>query len=667
METIPPTADPQDCQRIAVEGLGGVGKTQIALEAAYRVREKYPNCSIFWVSAVSRTSFENSYREVAQALKISGSGGDEADIKALVKAALTKSQSRWLLIIDNIDDPELLLGGADEYDMREYLPSGPNGSILFTTRNHEAVVRLDILLEQTLELKEMSEAEALKMLSRAIKPKQMQDVHSNMRLLELLAYLPLAIKQASAYMARTGLSTSKYLKYYRESDESQIKFLSEDFEDRHRYGEIANPIATTWLISFGRIERNHPVAARCLKRICFLAEKDIPRSLFSYNGLEMEVDKAIGVLTSYAFIVERDDFEAYDIHRLVRLATLKWIGNERAPFVQSAIGQLAQEYPSPEHKNRDQWIRLVPHAEAALSASLQWSDRRTTAVVFSKVGKSYRLLGNFAAAVQMHRQALQLRTEELGPTHPDTMSSMNDLASVLVNSGEYDEAGEMHQKVLELRTQELGLGHPDTLASMNNYGNMLKEVGKPQEAGRIYQKALRHYINVSGLKDPNTLRTMNNFASALGDLGEHQESERIHREAKLLHEEVLGPKHPDTLSNLSNLGWTLSQLGRGREAEQIHRQVLQVRIEVHGVKHPETLSSMNNLADALDGMGQYAEAEKILRQTLQVQIEVQGPNHPDTLRIMKGLAGVLAKLGRPQEGESILQQIQRLKKERLEQ
>lgn len=111
LERILPGAEPDDCQRTAIEGLGGVGKTQIALEAAFRVREKHADCSVFWVPAVDVGSFENAYREIGRELKVKGIDEDKADVKALIKAALSRENAgRWLLIVDNADDVELSVG-----------------------------------------------------------------------------------------------------------------------------------------------------------------------------------------------------------------------------------------------------------------------------------------------------------------------------------------------------------------------------------------------------------------------------------------------------------------------------------------------------------------------------------------------------------------------------
>ncbi|KAK5208767.1 hypothetical protein LTR72_012475, partial [Exophiala xenobiotica] len=207
LEIIIPDVETDCCQRTAIEGLGGVGKTQIALEAAFRVHNRDPDCSVFWVPAVTVTSFENAYREIGQKLQVPEIAEEGADVKLLVKNAMSQnSRGKWLLIVDNADDMELLFGMPR---MCDYLPTSPNGSILFTTRNHDAVVKLDIPQRNIITAANMNATEALEMLQTNLQNHQMCDRDTMTALLELLAYLPLAIKQASAYMAKTGMTTTR--------------------------------------------------------------------------------------------------------------------------------------------------------------------------------------------------------------------------------------------------------------------------------------------------------------------------------------------------------------------------------------------------------------------------------------------------------------------------
>ncbi|KAK0745442.1 P-loop containing nucleoside triphosphate hydrolase protein [Schizothecium vesticola] len=514
LERVPPSAMEGDCQRTAIEGLGGVGKTQIALEIAFRIGDALPDCSVFWVPAVDATSFENAYRAIGQQLSVPGIDEEKADVKALVKAALSRqSTGSWLLIIDNADDTNLLFGNNA---LADYLPFSRQGSILFTTRNHELGVSLVESESYIIPVEEMSRDEALKLLQQKLKAGQMSDTRSNEALLEFLADLPLAIRQASAYMAKKQISTTQYLELCNSSDEDMIELLSKDFEDRHRYKSIQNPIAKTWLISFRHISDHDPLAADYLRFMCFLAGKDIPQSLLPPAG-RLKTVEAIGTLKAYAFISERKESDTYDIHRLVQISMLSWLAQkgERGEWATNVLQRLDDIYPSPEHENREEWIRYLPHTQHALQLWKRTDDEKATPGLLSKVGKSFHNLGKYEEAEQMYRQALQLYQKVLGKEHPSTLGSMNNLALVLDSQGKYEEAEQMHRQALQLREKVLGKEHPSTLGSMNNLALVLDSQGKYEEAEQMHRQALQLYQKVLGKEHPSTLRSKNNLAACL--------------------------------------------------------------------------------------------------------------------------------------------------------
>ena len=529
----------------AIEGLGGIGKTQVALEAAYQVRHGHPDCSIYWVPAVDATSFENAYRDIGKALQIPRIDDDNADVKTLVKAALSEEiAGNWLLIIDNADDLKLLFGDAG---LLNYLPFSRKGSILLTTRNREVPARLDVL-DHIITLNEMSDDEAIKLLRQGLNASQLCDKNSTSLLLQYLANLPLAIKQASAYMSRTRISSTKYFAYCQSSDKTSIELLSKDFQDQARYksDQHQNPIATTWLISFDHISRDKPLAARYLKFICCLAEKDIPESLLPKNDNELEIDEAIGTLKGYAFIQERENQDSFDIHRLVRLATRNWleIQGEKEKEITYTIQGLSEKFPFPEHENEGLWKRYLPHAQTALEFRDECTDQTALGNILFNVGEGNYRLGKYLVAEKLYRQTLELKEKVLGREHPDTLSSMNNLAMVLEKQGNYIEAEEIHRQKLELKEKVLAREHPSTLGSMNNLATVLGQQEKYIEAEEIYRQTLELKEKVLGREHPSTLASMNNLATVLGQQEKYIEAEEIYRQTLELQEKVLGREHP---------------------------------------------------------------------------------------------------------------------------
>lgn len=209
LASVPPSVDAMYCQRTAIVGLGGVGKTQIALETAVQIRERHPDCSVFWVPAIDADSFRNAYRNIGQLLEIGGINDDKADVEELVKRTLSRESSgSWLLIVDSADSPNLFNGSTN---LAEYLPVSCQGSILFTSRNRELIERLGIPASHVLSVGGMNENEGFEFLRTYLAEGQMKNRDDTANLLQVLGHLPLGIRQASAYMAKKQISTTRYL------------------------------------------------------------------------------------------------------------------------------------------------------------------------------------------------------------------------------------------------------------------------------------------------------------------------------------------------------------------------------------------------------------------------------------------------------------------------
>ncbi|KAI0815407.1 Tetratricopeptide repeat-domain-containing protein [Xylaria sp. FL0064] len=357
------------------------------------------------------------------------------------------------------------ISSEDYAELANYLPFSQQGSILFTTRNHQVAVQLDIPQKNIITIQEMDNAEATKLLRKGLKESQISDAENTKHLLRFLANFPLAIKQASAYMASNiNVTISQYLEFCESSNIDLINLLGKQFKDRHRYKSHAqnqNPVATTWLISFEHISRYNPQAADYLKFVCFLAEKDIPLSLLPVAS-KMQMAEAIGLLSAYAFILERDTSGSFDIHRLVRLVMRSWLQEkgEWEKWTVNVVQRLVEEYPFPRHENRETWTKYLPHGQAVLELDGAVNTEENSSLLFN-MAESYSILGKYDEAETMHRQTLELREEVLGREHPSTLDSMNNLALVLNSQGKYNEAETIHRQTLELREEVLGREHPE--------------------------------------------------------------------------------------------------------------------------------------------------------------------------------------------------------------
>ncbi|KAI1660474.1 TPR-like protein [Daldinia decipiens] len=664
LEGISPGTNQNDCQRVVLEGLGGVGKSQLALEAAYRIHEKYPGISVFWVPAISEATFVNAYREIAQQLRLKGLNDNQADIKALTKAALEKENAgKWLFILDNADDVQLLFGDGNTRGLVEYIPFNRSGSILITTRTHEVASRLDILKWDIIAVQEMNERDASKLLQNWLGDDRLGDGESVHDLLELLAYLPLAIKQAAAYIARTGMTTTRYLHHCRTSDSTLIKLLSKNFEDRSRYRDTSNPIATTWLISFEHISRDAPLAAEYLKQLCFFGEKDIPLTLLNQDS-ELETDEAIGVLKGYAFITERDG-TSFDMHRLVRLSMRNWIkekGNWEE-WITQGIKYLDPRLEDVRSGDIMTWRKYLPHTQTALEFQQDAQDKEATWGLLMNISMGYLVLGYYGTAEQTARQSLNLAENIFGHEHPNTLVSINCLSSCLESLGHYLASESLYWKALGLCERQFGPHHPDRLRTMDNLVLALDFQGKLDEEEKLQQQVLEIRKEMLGENHYDTITSMKNLASTLKKLGKYEKAEDLSSRINKAYE-TWEPGSTNMQQIVTRSKISIDQ-GMYSEAEEILRQLMDVVEMDPEVNYQQILDAKLVLSTALMKQGRYEEAELQIWELRKKISDEEDLDTIDALLINMHLVECLCKQKKYKEAKPIVQQTLEARKEVL--
>ncbi|KAI2630005.1 hypothetical protein GGS21DRAFT_492114 [Xylaria nigripes] len=706
LELIPPSVNKDDCQRTAIEGLGGTGKTQIALEVAYLVQEKYPACSIFWVPAIDLTSFENAYRDIGLQLKLPGINDEKGDVKRVVRQGLSSDEAgSWLLIIDNADD-EILF---EREKLVNYLPHNSQGSVLLTTRNHAIARQFDITEEHLIELGHMENDEASQLLRTGLKESQIGSTEDVDRLLNFLTHLPLAIRQASAYMnLNRTVTVSEYLKYCESSNADLVYLLSHEFKDRHRYSDdtkTRNAIAATWLISFEQISQRNPQAADYLKFLSVLVEKDIPESLLP-GARAITKTEAINTLMAYGFIAKRDTQDSFDMHRLVHLAMRIWLQQkeEWSQWTTIVVQRLAQEYPHADYKTKNIRARYLPHAQAVLDNSSGSATEEYRLLLF-KTAQSYFNLVNFKKAETLYRQTLQLselipgkldddiaciaRSEhvmclnqlrkypeaekqirhvlelherQLDKEHFQILRDRHDLSNCLYHQGRFGEAEQLQRQTLELQMKVLGEKDLDTLDSICQLAFILNHQSRYDEAETLMQQAWKLHIEVRGKEDGATLACMFYLCVSLVGLRKYDEAEKLALETIELQKTVLGKEHPGTLVTMCVLSNILLHLRKHEEAERLALETMELRKTMVGNEHPDTLGLMRVISNILLHLRKYEEAEKLALETTELRKTVLGNEHPDTPDSMHILVLHLLDGEKYQEGVRFGQQALELRK-----
>ncbi|KAK4148384.1 nucleoside phosphorylase domain-containing protein [Chaetomidium leptoderma] len=317
----------KEWRKAAIVGLGGVGKTQVALQLAYWTKKHRPEFSIFWVPALSNATFEQAFTAMARKLPIQ-SGGEDDDLKESVRRYLSsEAAGPWLLVVDNADDRDILFGSADlPGGISQYLPESDDGLTLFTTRSREVAV--SVTGRDVIELDKMDPPEAAEFLENSLIQKDIvRDEAATAELLEELTYLPLAITQAAAYINIKQVPLAEYVELLHGTQQDIIGLMSKEFRDNTRYPGSQNAVATTWLVSFDQIRKSDNAAADLLSFISCIEPKGIPQSLFPRSDSTEQLVDAIGTLCAYAFLTRRGDSKVFDMHGLVHLATRIWFSH----------------------------------------------------------------------------------------------------------------------------------------------------------------------------------------------------------------------------------------------------------------------------------------------------------------------------------------------------
>jgi serine/threonine protein kinase len=348
--------------------------------------------------------------------------------------------------------------------------------------------------------------------------------------------------------------------------------------------------------------------------------------------------------------------QAIELHRIKLERDRATRERDRANRITDFMtGMFKVSNPSESRGNSITAREILDKASKDIDTGLT-KDPELQAQMMNVMGSVYDSLGLYPRAELLQRQSLEIRKLVLGPEHPDTLKSANNLANVLFHEGHYAEAEKLYRETIDIKHRVIGPEDPDTQGSMNNLANVLYREGRYAEAEKLDRETLDIQRRVLGPEHPNTLNSMNILATVLYGEGRYAEAEKLDREVLNVQRRVLGSEHPDTLTSMNNLAAVLHREGHYAEAEKLDRELLNVRRRVLGSEHPYTLTSMNNLANVLSYEGRYAEAEKIDRETLDIQRRVLGPEHPDTAISTYNLGCIAAHRDRRDEALSLLRE-----------
>jgi tetratricopeptide (TPR) repeat protein len=640
----------------AISGLGGIGKTQIVVEFAYQHHQNYQ--IIFWVLADNRESLVSGYIAFAGLLNLPEK--DQQDQQIIIEAVKRWLQTHgsWLLILDNADDLAMV---------REFVPTVFGGHILLTTRA-QSMGRLAKQIEvETMD----QDVGALFLLRRAglIAEDASLDAASSSSADVILAYeickelggLPLALDQAGAYIEEIPCSLTEYLHLYRTQRTELLKERGGLVED-HR-----EPVATTWSISFKKVEERNPAAADLLRMSAFVHPDAIPEEMITKGTTYFEsplrevsidallLNKAIAALSAYSLIRRDLSEKTLSVHRLVQ-AVLRDTMDEptRKLWAERAVLAVNAIFPEVEFATWPQCEQYLSHALVCADLVEQEQINSLEAArLLNEAGWYLHDRARYVEAEPLYKQALDIWEQRQGPKHLDAAGGLNNLAELYRAQGKYAEAEPLYLRVLAICEQQLGELHPSTATSLNNLACLYQTRGKYAEAEPLYEQALLVNEKVYGEKHPSTATSLNNLALLYEAQGKHAEAEPLYLRALVIHERQLGADHPSTAQSLNNLAGLYEAQGKYAEAEPLYKRALVIDEKVHGEKHPSTATSLNNLGSLYWSQGKYEQAEPFYVRALSIDEEVHGLEHPDVARDVHNLATLYERQGKYTEAEQL--------------
>jgi tetratricopeptide (TPR) repeat protein len=648
-----------------VSGLGGIGKTQTAVEYAYRYRSDYH--SVFWIHAETRDTAYSDLAQLADLLKLPEK--DEQDMGRRVAAVKRwlAAHPGWLLILDNVEDTAILT---------DLLPTPLRGSVLLTTRSQVLVpgaYRID--------LDEMIPEEgAVFLLRRAglvASDVSYGAIPAALRLeakaiAEVLDGLPLALDQAGSYIEETQCMLSDYRERYRTSRAALL---------RRRGGLPASDhpesVAATWSLSFERIKQQNPTAADLLAVCVFLAPDAIPEEIIREGASElglrlgqaavdpMELDEAIRDLRRFSLVRRDAATQMLSIHRLVQAVVRDTMDEqEQRMWAERVVRAVSRAFPHSE--DVAQWHtceRLMSQVRACAALCDEFAlTEPDCGRLFNQAGWYAMVHAQYSLAEHLLQKALGIRSLLRGQNHSsvrdaDLAESLNDLGVVYSEQEDYAKAESLMRQALALLEGTLGPDHPDVAIASNNVALQLRYQGRYDEAEPLFLRALSIWSNLQEPELAHMACTTNNLALLYVDQQCFAEAEPLFFQALTLWEHVRGAEHPDVARTLSNLARLYRDQGRYAEAEPLFLRARTICEQTLGPDHPDTAQTLHHLAVLYLRQERFSEAEPMFQFALEIREQMLGEDDPQVAETLSDYSLLLQKSGRGVEAERMLQRV----------
>ena len=634
----------------AVEGMGGVGKTELALQYATRYQQEY--VARYWLSL----------REMGLAQAVVTIASPYLDLPEAMQAKSLDEQAAWcwqnwlpesgklLVILDDVPKAESIPDLA--------MPIDPRVRVLVTTRERELNVGFE-----SVPLDVLSEEKALELLRKIVGAAKVdKELVTVKEICNTLGYLPLGIELVGEYLSKNRFLTFAKL-------QERLNLADESIARERKYRFYAHRgVEAAIQLSWDDISNGSQRVAMLLG---LFAPVEILWELVAEIGssaeiTEAELNEARGQLDSLHLIQPIDDeCSFYKIHTLVReffrAKLLKAEENHqfRQAFVTSLIF-IAKQIPSlPTRDLIAEVATTIPHLDMLSREMLGDIPNPEEDLIWAFLGiaRFYEGQGFFALAEDPYQRCLKATQERLGERHPYVATSINNLAALYTSQGRYEEAEPLHKQAFAMYQELLGDRHRYVATSINNLAALYRLQGRYEEAETLRLQCLEIERETRGEKHPQFATSINNLALLYTSQGRYEEAELLYKQALALRQELLGDHHPDVAGSINNLAALYESQGRYEEAEPLYKQALSLSQELLGERHPDVATSTNNLALLYSSQGRYEEAEPLYKQSLSLCQELLGDRHHYVATSINNLAEMYRSQGRYEEAEPLYKSV----------
>ncbi len=615
-------------ETVAATGIGGIGKTQIAVEFCYRYGRYFRG--VHWVAA--NEDIPAGIALCGEKMALENWPQEQPDQVQITLQVLQKSSPR-LVVLDNLENPQVL---------QAWLPELGNVRVLVTARREKWPTGLPLSKHP---VGVMNESESRQLL-RELVPRLEHEPDENLDPVgERLGYLPLALDLAGRYLNdRRTLSPNGFLEEVEKAGSALEHSALKDWTEHNPTQHEVN-LAKTFLQSWVRLESK---GAKLLFRVCGYCAPNTPITWAvlqaSAEVEEARLDRGLGRLEDLGLVTLGETGAV--VHPL--LAEFARAVDEEAeesalPGLVSALGDLS--YEALEKGLPELFKPLRPHMETAAKAAEE-TRLEGAGWLWNILGNHLRMVAEYERAKKAFERALLIRKEKLGDKHTDTATTLNDLANLLKDMGDYATAKRYLEQVINIYENEFGKQHSWVATAVNNLGNVLRALGDYAGAKAAYERALAIDEAAFGPDHPNVAIRVNNLGVVLKALGDYAGAKAAYERALAIWEVELGPDHPQVAVGTNNLGLVLKDLGDYAGAKAVLERALAIWEVELGPDHPQVAIGTNNLGSVLQDLGDYAGAKAAYERSLEIKRRYFPEDHPSIQLTLNNLASLEEEIKR---------------------